>query len=153
MKNYPPVSNLSFPSKILEKAVACRLYSHLSRTKALSQFQSAYRKSHSTETVLLKIDNDLLSAMDEGKVTALTLLDLSSAFDTINHSMLLGRLEDWVGVTGRAHDCLRYLSDWQKSTGYYKLGECLSRKVDLPFGVPQSSVLGPLVIYHLYYPT
>ena len=98
MKNYRPVSNLSFLSKILENAVACRLYSHLSRTKTWSQFQSAYRKSHSTETALLKIHNDILSAMDEGKVTALTLLDLSAAFDTIDHSMLLGRLEDWIGV-------------------------------------------------------
>ena len=94
MKNYRPVSNLSFLSKILEKAVACRLYSHISRTKPLSQFQSAYRKSHSTETAPLKSHNDILSAMDEGKVTALTLLDLSAAFYTIDHSMLLDRLED-----------------------------------------------------------
>ena len=107
IKNYRPVSNLSFLSKIPEKVVACRLYSHLSRTKTLSPFQSAYRKSHSTEIALLKIHNDIISAMDEGKVTALTLLDLSSAFDTTDHSILLGRLEDWVGVTGRADDWLR----------------------------------------------
>ena len=143
MKNYRPVSNLSFLSKILEKAVACRLFSHLFRTKTLSQFQSAYRKSHSTQTALLKIHNDILSAMYEGKVTALTLLYLSAAFDTTDHSMLLGRLKDWVGVTGRAHHWLRsYLTGRSQQV---KLGECLFRKVDLPFGVPQSSVLGPLL--------
>ena len=83
--------------------------------------------------------------MDEGKVTALTLLDLSAAFDTIAHSILLGRLEDWLGVTGGggAHDWLRsYLSGRSQQV---KLGECLSRKVDLPFGAPQGSVLGPLL--------
>ena len=145
MKTYQSVSNLSFLSKILEKAVACRLYSHLSRTKTLSQFQSAYVKSHSTETALslLKIHNNITSAIDEGKVTALTLFDLSSALDTIDHSILLGRLEDWVGVTGRAHHWLRsYLTGRSQQV---KLGECLSRKVDLPFGVPQGSVLGPLL--------
>ena len=153
MKNYRPVSNLSFLSKILEKAVACRLYSHLSRTKTLSQFQSAYRKSHSTETALLKIHNDILSAMDEGKVTALTLLDLSAAFDTIDHSMLLGRLEDWVGVTGRAHDWLRsYLTGRSQQV---KLGlNVFPARLISFLGSPraQFSVLCFLPLY-LYYPT
>ena len=80
---------------------------------------------------------------DQGKVAALTLLDLSTAFYTIDHSMLLGQLEDWVGVTGRVHNWLRsYLTGRSQQV---KLGECLSRKVDLPFGVPQGSVLGPLL--------
>ena len=81
--------------------------------------------------------------MDEGKVTALTLLDLSAAFDTTDHSMLFGRLEDCVGVTWRAHDWLRsYVTGRSQQV---KLGECLSRKVDLSFAVPQGSVLGPLL--------
>ena len=85
----------------------------------------------------------IISAMNEGKMTALTLLDLSSAFDTIDHSILLGPLEDWVGATGRAHDWLRsYLTGRSQQV---KFGECLSRKVDLPFGVPQGSVLGRLL--------
>ena len=144
MKNYRPVSNLSFLSKILENAVACRLCSNLSRTKPLSQSQSAYSKSHATETALLKSHNNIISAMDEGQVTALILLDLSSVFDTIDHSILLGRLEDWDGITGRAYNWLR--SHLTGRSQQVKLGECLSRKVDLPFGVPQGSVLGPLLL-------
>ena len=104
MKNYRPVSNLSFLSKILEKVVASRLNSHISGSHTSNHHQSAYKKFHSTETALLKIHNDILSSMDDGKVTALTLLDLSAAFDTIDHTILLSRLDNWFGVSGKALD-------------------------------------------------
>ena len=85
--------------------------------------------------------------MDAGKVTALILLDLSAAFDTIDHTILLRRLDDWFGVTGKA-------LDWFKSyligrCQRIKLGDCLSSKADLTFGDPQGSVLGPL-LFTLY---
>ena len=142
MKNYWPVSNLSLLSKILEKVVASRLNSHINSPHTSNDYQSAYRKFHSTKTALLKIHNDILSLMDDGKVTALTLLDLSAAFDTIHHTILLRRLDDWFGVSGKT-------LDWFKSyvTGRSQrinLGNCLSSKSDLSFGVPQGSVLGPL---------
>lgn len=147
MKSYRPVSNLSFLSKIVEKAVASRLNSHVSDTNMSNPFQSAYKKFHSTETALLKVHSDILASMDEGKVTALTLLDLSAAFDTIDHTILLSRLEDFFGVTGNALDWLRsYLTGRSQQI---KLDEYLSSKVDLPFGVPQGSVLGPL-LFTLY---
>ena len=142
MKNYPPVSNLSFLSEILEKVVASRLTSHINSSHTSNDYQSAYRKSFSTEIALPKIHKDILSSMDDGRVTALTLLDPSAAFDTIDHTILLRRLGNWFGVSGKA-------LDWFKSylTGRSQritLGNCLSSRSDLSFGVPQGSVLGPL---------
>ena len=93
--------------------------------------------------------NDGLVSMDAGKVTALTLLGLSAAFDTIDHTILSRRLDGWFGVTGKA-------LDWFKSylTGTcqrIRLGDCLSSKTDLKFKVPQRSVLGPPLFHALYH--
>ena len=147
MNDYWPVSNLSFLSKVLENVVVNQLNSHINSSNTSSQYQSPYKKYHATETALLKIQNDILASMDAGKVTALTLLDLSTAFDTIDHTILLRSPDDWFGVTGKA-------LDWFKSyrTGRcwrIRLGDCLSYKADLKFGVSQGSVLGP-VLFTLY---
>ena len=142
-KNYRPVSNLSFISKLIEKVAASQIGSFLESSNKSNNFQSAYKQLHSTETALLKIHNDILTAMDSGKVTALTLLDLSAAFDTIDHSILLQRLEMWYGCGGVVISWLRsYLSDRFQPV---KLDRCLSKNVTLPFGVPQGSVLEPLL--------
>ena len=143
MKNYRPMSNLSFLSKVLEKVVVNQLNTHINSSNTSNQYQSAYRKFHSTETTLLKIHSDILVPMDAGKVTALTLLDLSAAFDTLDHTILLSRLDDWFGVTEKA-------LNWFKSylTGRYQriqIGDCLSSTADLKFGVAQGSVLGLLL--------
>ena len=102
LKNYRPVSNLSFVSKVIEKIVLSQLSGHLSVNKLFSMYQSAYRPGHSTETALVKILNDLLMSMDKGKVSLLTLLDLSAAFDTIDHGILISRLEHVYGISGSA---------------------------------------------------
>ena len=73
LKNYRPVSNLSFVSKLMEKIVLSQLSNHLSKNTLFSRYQSAYRPGHSTETALIKIVNDLFTSMDEKKVSLLTL--------------------------------------------------------------------------------
>ena len=89
---YRPVSNLPYLSKILERAVADQLQTHLDVNNLHVKFQLAYRRVHSTETALLRILNDLLAVIDEGHTALLVLLDLSAAFDTIDHNLLLNRL-------------------------------------------------------------
>ena len=98
-ENYRSVSNLSFLSKVV---VASHLNSHINSSNTSNHYQSAYRKFHSTESALLKIHNSIPSSMDDGRVTSLTLLDLTTAFDAIDHTILLRRLDDWFGVTGKA---------------------------------------------------
>ena len=106
MKNYRPISNLPFLSKILEKVVLHKLLSHLQENNLSNPFQSAYRAGHSTETVLLRIVNDILSALDNDNISVLLLLDLvldlSAAFDTIDHQILLSRLNSVFGIQSTA---------------------------------------------------
>ena len=100
LKKYRPVSNLPFLSKVLERVVLARLSDFLS-TNQHEPNQSAYRPSHGTETALLRVSNDILTALDERKGTMLVLLDLSAVFDTIDPKLLLARLES-IGVDGVA---------------------------------------------------
>ena len=105
-------------------------------------FQSAYKSRHSTETALLKVVNDILCAIDDGNVTLLTLLDLSAAFDTIDHTILLERLKISFGIDGVVLDWIRsYLSDRKQKV---KVNNDISSEIPVKYGVPQGSVLGPL---------
>ena len=147
LNNFRPISNLNFISKILEKVVASRIQSHLSANSLSSSFQSAYRIFHSTETTLLKIHNDLILAMDRGKVTSLILLDLFAAFDTVDHSILLTRLQNWFGLDGLSLDWFSsYLSLRSQAVS---INDTISAYSTLSCGVPQGSVLGPL-LFTLY---
>ena len=142
-KNYRPISNLSFLSKILERVVAKRLNAHIEEQLLSNQVQSAYKRFHSTETALLKIHNDIICNMDNGKVTARTLLDLSAAFDTIDHSILLERLYGHFGISGTVFQWFKsYISNRQQRV---HIDGSLSCPQDLHFGVPQGSVLGPFL--------
>src|SRR5580700_8402102 len=145
LSNYRPISNLSFVSKIIERIVASRINQHLKSFPSLSPFQSAYRKFHSTETALLRITNDILLSCDRQKVTALVLFYLSAAFDTIDHAILLSRLSTTFGITGNALSLLSsYLLDRTQSV-VIGPGHDQSSPSPLLTGVPQGSVLGPLL--------
>jgi hypothetical protein len=110
-------------------------------------FQSAYRKFHSTETALLRIHNDLNLAISRQQVSALVLLDLSASFDTIDHTILLERLKSCFGISELAFSLLSsYLSNRSQSVN---VGQTFSHILPLLRGVPQGSVLGPL-LFTLY---
>ena len=147
LKNYRPVSNLPFLSKILEKVVLKQILEHLDRNNLQISFQSAYRKNHSTETALLRTTNDLLHVIDNGRTTILSLLDLSAAFDTIDHSILISRLQHTFGFSGTV---LLWFTTYLKNRKQkVSVGNVTSSERELPFGVPQGSVLGP-VLFVLY---
>ncbi|XP_029923297.1 uncharacterized protein LOC115370421 [Myripristis murdjan] len=148
LNNFRPISNLPFTSKILEKTVASQLHSHLSHNNLYEQFQSGFRPLHSTETALIKITNDLLMAADSGLLTILILLDLSAAFDTICHTTLLNRLSS-IGIT---HTPLHWFTSYLSGrTQFIQLKSLKSIPSSVTSGVPQGSVLGPLlfIIYLL----
>ena len=145
--NYRPISNLPFLSKILEKVVSSQLYSFLEKNGICEDFQSGFRPYHSTETALLRVTNDLLLSSDRGCISLLVLLDLSAAFDTIDHTILLHRLEHFVGINGSALAWFKsYLYDRHQ---FVAVNEEVSYRSQVQYGVPQGSVLGPL-LFTLY---
>ena len=138
-----PVSNLSFISKILEKIVSSRLLDHIKSNNLGEPLQSAYKRHHGTETALLKIQSDLLLAMDDHKASLVVFLDLSAAFDIIDHTILVNRLRNDYRLSGKALDWLEsYLTDRYQSV---HIKDNSSEYTKLNFGVPQGSVLGPLL--------
>ena len=147
LHNYRPVSNLPFVSKLVERVVAKQLNAHLADNALRDPFQSAYRAGHSTETALIRVKNDIGTALDIKCTTILVLLDLSCACDTINQEILLRRLEHSVGISGAALEWLHsYVSKryHQVAVSSAKSSHCLLER-----GVPQGSVLGPL-LYCVY---
>ncbi|CAB4003243.1 Hypothetical predicted protein [Paramuricea clavata] len=145
--SFRPISNLKFVSKSIEKAVAVQLTDYLTENHLHEKFQCAYKPCHSTETALLRVQNDILQALDNGDSVILVLLDLSAAFDTVDRLMLLTRLSKRFGIRGRVLDWLTsYLTSRKLFIRVEGTDSLLS---DLDCGVPQGSVLGPL-LYSLY---
>jgi len=141
VSSYRPISNLPYISKFIERVVVSRSSHHTSTFNLLPAQQSAYWSFHSTETALLSVHNDLVYAIDSGKVSLLVLLDLSAAFDVIDHQILLSVLENWFSMDSIALRWFEsYLTDRVQSFSYAGV-QTPSFKVDCR--VPQGSVLEP----------
>ena len=143
LNNYRPVSNLCFIAKILEKLVLSQVSSYLNSHNLYNTCQSAYCPGHSTETALLKVVNDLFLSLNKGNISVLALLDFSSAFDTIDHTILVHRLHTDFRFTDTVLQWFSsYLTD---RTHYVSLCNHCSDFAPVHSGVPQGSVLGPIL--------
>jgi hypothetical protein len=147
IRSYRPISNLSMLSKLLERLVAKQLLAQLTSSGLLPRLQFAYRAGHSTETAVLKVLSDILRAIDDGNLSAFVLLDLSAAFDTVDHHILLRRLNTCYRLEGVVLQWFEsYLANRRQ---YVRTGSSTSSPSSIPCGVPQGSVLGP-ILFLLY---
>ena len=141
-KNYRTVSNLSFLSKLVEKCMLSQFNNHCNLNGLIPTYQSTYRAFHSCETSLLNICNKALWSMENKKVTALVMMDLSMAFDTVDHQIFLVVLNRRFGIEGTA---LSWFSSYlEKHQFYVSIQNHHSSLRTLPYGVPQDSCAGPV---------
>ena len=142
VNNYRPISILSTVNKIFEKILYNRLIKYIDKFQILYKYQFGFRKNHSTEHALIEITDQIRLAMDNNKITCGIFVDLSKAFDTVNHHILLGKLENY-GIRGKGLELFKsYLSDRKQ---YVNIDNCKSQTQQISCGVPQGSVLGPLL--------
>jgi len=143
MTNYRPISNLAFLGKVIERCAMKQFVTYLESNYLLASSQSAYRQHHSIETALICVYNDILMDLDKhGGETVLVLLDLSAAFDTIDHTVFINRLRSRYGVGGTA---LNFFSSYLHNRSQSVLVDnTRSQPVMVDFGMPQGSVCGPI---------
>ena len=142
-KNYLPVSNLNFTAKLIGKCAATQLVDHMDDNGLSDPLQSAYRPKHSTESALIKVTDDIMNGIDSKKVVFVVLEDLSAAFDTVDHLVLLSRLHHRFNICGSVLNWLQsYLKGW---TTRVSMNGHFSDHISVDFSVPQGSVLGPLL--------
>src|SRR6218665_724226 len=145
--NFRPIANVFFMSKIIEKIAAYQLTDYLVKNKLIPECQSGFRGGHSTETLLLHLLSDIYEAVDSSKLTLLALFDVSAAFDTVNHEILIKRLAISFGLSGNFFSWVgSFPSDRFLCVVH---GPSRSAWVPAPYGLPQGSVLGPL-LYIIY---
>lgn len=142
LNNYRPISQLPLISKIIEKIVQSRLMCFFEENHLNDKYQSAYRPHHSTETALVYLVHELMSAIDRKEVTILVSIDLSAAFDTVDHGLLLHKFIA-AGVTDKA---LKWIASYLTGrTQYVEVQDVKSPPLVVKHGVPQGSVLGPIL--------
>ena len=140
--NYRPISLLSNINKIIEKLMHERLYSFLTKHNIIYDLQFGFRKKHSTTHALMKLTEDIRQALDSGKFSCGIFIDLQKAFDTVDHKILLAKLENY-GVRGTANQWFKsYLSNRKQ---FVSINGFKSDSAVMNYGVPQGSVLGPLL--------
>ena len=139
-KNYRPVSNLSFTSKLVEKVALKQFTEHCNKYRLLPDHQSAYKKGYSCETSVLKLVNDALWNMENRKITVCAFLDLSAAFDTVDHDLLLYILHNQYAIS---EDALKWYESYLWPRGFKVcIGREYSRERSLSFSIPQGSSSG-----------
>ena len=127
---------------MFEKIVASRMLKFINKHNILTQHQFGFRKKHSTELAITEVYNDLLNNLEDNKFTCAIFLDLAKAFDSVDHKILLRKLEKY-GIRGNALELMK--SYLQNRNHYVTIGSINSSKLILKYGVPQGSVLGPLL--------
>ena len=140
MTNYRPVSNLQFISKIVERVTLDQITQHCNSNSLVPDYQSAYRKHYSCETSLVKLVNDILWAMEKQLVTVVVILDLSAAFNTVDHDLLLEVLEKQYGIIETARQW--YTSYLKPRSFRVSIRGTTSKPRQLDYSVPQGSVQG-----------
>ena len=153
LKSYMPVYNLSFLSKLIEKVISSRILTHIADNDLIDKFQSAYRCGHSTETALLRVYSDTVTLVGKRNGSYLVLLDLSAAFDTIDHDTLFVILDKYIGITGSSLQLLK--SNLSDRSQRVLMDDVMSGVASIVSGVPHGSVLCPLkfchgIGYHIY---
>ena len=141
-KNYRPVALLPITSKILERAVYAQVVEYFEGNQLFHPSHHGFRSMHNTSTALLQMFDTWLDAMESDHITAVILLDLSAAFDVVDHSILIGKLESY----GMATDSLSWFESYLSGRSQKVcIDGALSDSLPLHVGVPQGSVLGPLL--------
>ena len=142
IENYRPISILPAISKILEKNMFNQLYNYFNTNKLFSKSQYGFRENHSTQYAALELIDRIISSMDTGEIPFNIYIDLSKAFDTLDHSILVKKL-DYCGVKDTALDlCRDYLENRKQ---YVQIDTYKSDTTTITTGVPQGSILGPLL--------
>ena len=130
-------------SKLIERVLASRLHFHMITNDLYEEYQSSYGKLHSTETALVSVHGDILRAIDDNKCILLIMFDLSAAFDTVDHKILLRRLSCRLGISGSALQWFcSYLTDCKQKV---VVNDVFSKSSSLTYGVPQGSVFSPIL--------
>ena len=142
VSNYRPISLLPIIGKVFERIIYRRLYLFITRHRILYPKQYGFQKGKSTEQALIDIQSKILDALENNETPCCVLLDFAKAFDTVNHSILLGKLYHY-GIRGLPHDLISsYLNN---RTQYVSANGQLSNVGQISYGVPQGSILGPLL--------